>query len=61
MNEKTRKTAINAFGTICMILIALILGGILVYLTGNSPFEAYGAMLRGAFSSPQRISELLSN
>jgi len=58
MNEKTRKTATNAFGTICMILIALILGGILVYLTGNSPFEAYGAMLRGAFSSPQRICEL---
>lgn len=58
MSEKKLKTLSNALGTVCMIAIALFLGGILVWLTGNSPFEAYGAMLRGAFSSPQRICEL---
>lgn len=58
MNKKTRKAVGTALGTISMILIALLLGSVLIFLTGNSPLEAYSAMLRGAFSSPQRISEL---
>ena len=41
-----------------MVLVALVLGGILVFFTGNDPMEAYGAILDGAFGSPHRISEL---
>ena len=58
MNLNTKKAAIQVLGTVCMILIALILGGILVTLTGNSPMDAYAAIIRGAFGSPQKICEL---
>ncbi len=58
MNLKAKKAVFQVFGTVCMILVALLLGGILVMLTGNSPMEAYGAIIRGAFGSPQKICEL---
>ena len=38
----------------------LVLGGVLVLLTGNSPMEAYAAIVRGAFGSPQKICELFT-
>ena len=58
MNLNTKKAATQVLGTVCMILIALILGGVLVTLTGNSPMGAYAAIIRGAFGSPQKICEL---
>jgi len=45
-------------GTIVMIFIALVLGGILIYITGNDVFGAYGIILRGAFGSTRKITEL---
>jgi len=58
MHLNAKKAVTQILGTICMILIALILGGILVLLTENSPVEAYAAIIRGAFGSPQKICEL---
>lgn len=58
MHLNAKKAVTQVLGTVCMILIALVLGGILVTLTGNSPMEAYGAIIRGAFGSPQKICEL---
>ena len=58
MHLNAKKAVTQVLGTVCMILIALVLGGILVTLTGNSPIEAYGAIIRGAFGSPQKICEL---
>lgn len=60
MRLKVKSAVGQAVGTVCMILIALVLGGVLVLLTGNSPIEAYAAIVRGAFGSPQKICELFT-
>jgi ABC-type uncharacterized transport system permease subunit len=41
------------------VLIALLLGGIFVLLSGNNPLQAYSALLLGAFGSPYDITETL--
>jgi ABC-type uncharacterized transport system permease subunit len=41
-----------------MVVLALLIGAILITLSGNSPLEAYSSLLLGAFSSKNRISEL---
>jgi general nucleoside transport system permease protein len=41
------------------VLVALVLGGIFVLVSGNNPFVAYGALLLGAFGSPYDITETL--
>jgi simple sugar transport system permease protein len=38
------------------ILLAFIVGGILIALIGVNPFEAYWALIRGMFGSPDRIA-----
>lgn len=58
MRLNTKKALMQILGTVCMILIALLLGGVLVILTENSPAEAYSAIIRGAFGSPMKINEL---
>ncbi|MCF0133078.1 MAG: ABC transporter permease [Blautia sp.] len=58
MSSKMKKTISVAIGTVGMVVLSLVLGGILVVLTGNSPLEAYMAIWNGAFGSPLKISEL---
>jgi simple sugar transport system permease protein len=41
------------------VLIALVLGAVFVLVSGHDPFEAYAALLLGAFGSPYDISETL--
>ncbi len=52
----------NAFsktgGSVVMVAIALLIGAILVAVSGNDPAEAYASMFQGAFGSRQRVSEL---
>ena len=38
------------------ILLSFIVGGVLIALVGVNPFEAYWALLRGAFGSPERVA-----
>lgn len=58
MQNKVFEALRQALIAIALVLAALVVGGLLVMLTGNSPMEAYGAMLRGSFSSVQKICEL---
>ena len=58
MHLNAKKTVMQVLGTVSMIVFALLLGGILVILTENSPAEAYAAIIRGAFGSPMKIAEL---
>jgi simple sugar transport system permease protein len=44
---------------IISVLIALVLGAVFVLVSGHDPFEAYAALLLGAFGSPYDISETL--
>ena len=57
INRKTERN-IQLLSTVGMVVIALILGAFLVVVSGNNPFEAYGAMIKGAFGSKNKISEL---
>jgi general nucleoside transport system permease protein len=38
------------------LLLSFVVGGVLIALIGVNPFEAYSALLRGAFGSPERIA-----
>ena len=42
------------------ITAALIIGGILMAVTGFSPLEGYGAMLKGVFGSPRVFGNTLA-
>lgn len=54
---KIKKGLKRLVPAVITIVLALIVGGIGIALSGNSPLEAYGAMFNGAFGSPSRISE----
>lgn len=58
MKNRTREQASHVISTVLMVVLALVLGGVLIILSGNSPAEAYGAMVNGAFGSKNKISEL---
>jgi len=51
--------AMSGTRTILGIALGLIAGGILIAISGVNPFEAYWAMLQGAFGSPQAFSNVL--
>lgn len=42
------------------LVLAVVVGGVLVALTGGNPFEAYWALLRGMFGNPDRIASSIS-
>lgn len=41
------------------LIAALLIGALLLLLSGRNPVEAYGALLAGAFGSPARLAETL--
>lgn len=42
------------------IVLAVLVGGVLVAITGGDPFEAYWALLRGMFGNPDRVASSIS-
>ena len=58
MTDRIKASTSQLLSTFAMVLVALLLGAVLIIFSGNSPAEAYGAMLRGAFGSKNKISEL---
>lgn len=57
---KNNKT-LSEFGkSLAAIGIALVLGALFVLLSGESPLEAYGALLKGALGSPKSIANTIS-
>ena len=64
MNKKLKQGLINLGETLAMLVIALLVGALLVIISGNDPLEAYEAMLTGAFGrnplkNQMKIYELL--
>lgn len=52
---------IGEFGkSLAAIGIALVIGAFFVLLSGESPLEAYGALLKGALGSPKSIANTIS-
>lgn len=42
------------------LVLAVVVGGVLIALIGRNPFEAYWALLRGMFGSPDRVASSIS-
>lgn len=58
--NRSVKNGLNQFlSALVTIVLALIIGAVLVYISGNDPREAYGMLIKGAFSSKSRFSEVL--
>lgn len=60
MKASITKTIQKIAIPIVSVLLALIIGIIIIELTGNNAFEAYGYMFKGAFGSGNSICELLT-
>ena len=41
---------------LCALLLSFVVGGVLIALVGVNPFEAYWALLRGMFGTPERVA-----
>lgn len=58
MKTKLLNSGKKAAGAVAMIALALIIGAVLVLISGNKPMEAYATIISGAFGSKLRLSEL---
>ena len=63
-NKDNRKNLNNFFkeilSSILAIIFALIIGAIIIYLMGESPFKAYSYMISGAFGSTRDFANTIS-
>ncbi len=41
------------------VLLALLIGAFILWITGSNPIEAYGALFEGAFGSPEAVARTL--
>lgn len=58
----TRKSAfLSALRILLIILVALGVGAVVILLIGQNPFEAYGALIRGAFKGKRNFGTTLAN
>lgn len=55
-----RKSNYTFATTLITLFAAVLMGCVLILLNGDSPAEAYGAMLKGTVSSPYTIANMLS-
>jgi len=67
MNSKVKNRALSVslitediIISLFSIILALLVGAIIVFFLGNSPVEAYGALLSGAFGSVRSIAGTLT-
>lgn len=52
-------TLLSIFGSIAAVAVALLLGGVVMKLSGANPIEAYAALFRGALIGKRAIAETL--
>lgn len=48
---------INTIGSIGAVVVALLIGAVVIWVTGHSPWEAYSALLEGAFGTRRARAE----
>ncbi|MCB0242436.1 MAG: ABC transporter permease, partial [Anaerolineae bacterium] len=58
--RRTGDRLFDALLPVVATLAALAVGGVLLLLLGVNPFEAYGAMLKGAFGTVSGITQTLA-
>lgn len=57
MRNKIISSCKEIVSAVFTVIIALIIGAVLIKISGNSPIEAYKTLFQGAFGSRQRMSE----
>lgn len=55
----TTSSLIGALGSIAAVVVALMLGAVVIWLSGSDPVEAYRALFRGAFQGRRAIGDTL--
>ena len=60
ISSSLKKNRAYLFSLVLSILAALIIGGILMAVTGYNPAEAYGAMIKGVFGSARVFGNTLA-
>lgn len=59
MRQPTAQWAQGPAVPVVSVVVALVLGGLFVRVSGNDPFAAYAALLRGAFGTAYDVTETL--
>ncbi len=60
MSQGMNKKAAEIGKSLAAIGLALVIGAVLIALAGESPFTAYGSLLKGALGTPQAIANTIS-
>lgn len=58
--DKIRKFVQSLLISFISIFLAFIIGGIIILILGENPFQAYGVLLQGAFGSPVALTVSLT-
>lgn len=54
-----RQAILGVLGPVLAVVVALVIGGVLILITGHEPIAAYRAMFEGAFDGKRAIAETL--
>ena len=60
MPAKFREVGLNFLISLIALVLAIITGGIIIWLFGNNPIEAYKALIQGAFGTPMAFTQSLT-
>lgn len=60
MSQGMNKKAAEIGKSLAAIGLALVIGAVFIVLAGESPFTAYGSLLKGALGTPQAIANTIS-
>lgn len=56
---KLQELGLNFLISAIALVLAIVTGGIIIALFGNNPFQAYGALIKGAFGTPMAFTQSL--
>ncbi|MGL6175155.1 MAG: ABC transporter permease [Cellulosilyticaceae bacterium] len=59
-NKKVQEIGLNFIISLVALVMAIVVGGIIIAVLGTNPFEAYGALLKGAFGTPMATTVTLT-
>lgn len=57
---KFQEIGLNFFISAIALVLAILAGGVIISLFGNDPFQAYGALLTGAFGTPLALTQSIT-
>ena len=61
MNSRLENSLKGVLRILLILLMAMVIGAIVILLIGQNPLEAYGALIKGAFSGKRQFGTTLAN